>query len=189
MRLLSENPEISTREIADEVGVSNGKAYYCVTALIEKGLVKVQNFSKSEKKAAYLYQLTPRGIREKALLTATFLERKRQEFEDLKAEIARLEGYPGEDFFWWHIETMLTQRAGRRCATGAVLRAAGPFHQLRKAAVVRQPGDSGVVHLPLVNEGATGVHDDQTVVDGQRITCHTLAITHSILGVERCCSN
>ena len=91
MRLLSENPEISTREIADEVGVSNGKAYYCVTALIEKGLVKVQNFSQSEKKAAYLYQLTPRGIREKALLTAKFLERKRQEFEDLKAEIARLE--------------------------------------------------------------------------------------------------
>ena len=91
MRLLSENPEISTREIADEVGVSNGKAYYCVTALIEKGLVKVQNFSKSEKKAAYLYQLTPRGIREKALMTATFLERKRQELEDLKAEITRLE--------------------------------------------------------------------------------------------------
>ena len=96
MRLLSENPEISTRQIADAVGVSNGKAYYCVSALIEKGLVKVKNFSNSEKKTSYLYQLTPRGIREKALLTTKFLERKLEEFEDLKAEIARLEGDLGE---------------------------------------------------------------------------------------------
>ena len=72
MRLLAENPEISTRQIADAVGVSNGKAYYCVSALIEKGLVKVKNFSNSEKKTSYLYQLTPRGIREKALLTTKF---------------------------------------------------------------------------------------------------------------------
>ena len=97
MRLLSENPEISTRQIADEVGVSNGKAYYCVSALIGAGFVKVKNFSNSEKKAAYLYQLTPRGMREKALLTAKFLERKLQEFEDLKAEIARLELDLGEE--------------------------------------------------------------------------------------------
>ena len=48
MRLLAENPEISTRQIADAVGVSNGKAYYCVSALIEKGLVKVRNFSNSD---------------------------------------------------------------------------------------------------------------------------------------------
>jgi len=96
MRLLAENPEISTRQIADAVGVSNGKAYYCVSALIEKGLVKVKNFSNSEKKTSYLYQLTPRGIREKALLTTKFLERKLEEFEDLKAEIARLEGDLGE---------------------------------------------------------------------------------------------
>jgi len=96
MRLLAENPEISTRQIADAVGVSNGKAYYCVSALIEKGLVKVKNFSNSEQKTSYLYQLTPRGIREKALLTTKFLERKLEEFEDLKAEIARLEEDLGE---------------------------------------------------------------------------------------------
>jgi len=90
MRLLAENPEISTRQIAD------AKAYYCVSALIEKGLVKVKNFSNSEQKTSYLYQLTPRGIREKALLTTKFLERKLEEFEDLKAEIARLEEDLGE---------------------------------------------------------------------------------------------
>jgi hypothetical protein len=64
---------------------------------VETGFVKVKNFSNSEKKTAYLYQLTPRGVREKALLTAKFLERKLQEFEDLKAEIARLEHDLGEE--------------------------------------------------------------------------------------------
>ena len=92
IRLLSENPEISTRQIANLVGVSNGKAYYCISALIEKGLVKAQNFSKSDNKTSYIYQLTPRGLREKTILTSKFLERKLQEFEDLKVEIARLEG-------------------------------------------------------------------------------------------------
>lgn len=33
------------------------------------------------------------------------------------AEIARLEGYPGEDFFWWHVENMLTEHAGFKGAT------------------------------------------------------------------------
>ena len=91
MRLLSENPEITTRQIAKEVGISNGAAYYCVTALIEKGLVKIQNFSKSDSKSHYLYQLTPRGVRQKAILTANFLDRKLQEYRDLKEEIERLE--------------------------------------------------------------------------------------------------
>ena len=96
MRLLSENPEISTRQIAEAVGISNGKAYYCVNALIEAGLVKLKNFSNSDKKASYLYQLTPKGIRQKARLTSDFLDRKLVEFETLKEEIARLERDLGE---------------------------------------------------------------------------------------------
>jgi len=76
--------------------VSNKKAYYSVSALIGEGRVKVKNFSNSEKKTAYLCQLTPRGIREKALLKTKFLERKLAQFEDLKAEIARLEEKLGE---------------------------------------------------------------------------------------------
>lgn len=32
-------------------------------------------------------------------------------------ELARLEGYPGADFFWWHIETMLAKHAGFAGAT------------------------------------------------------------------------
>ena len=91
MRLLNDEPTISTREIASRVGISNGAAYYCVTALIELGFVKLNNFAKSETKSNYIYELTPRGIREKAILTAQFLERKRQEYNDLKLEINRLE--------------------------------------------------------------------------------------------------
>ena len=91
MELLQEDPSITTREIADKVGISNGAAYYCVTALIEKGFVKLKNFARSNTKSNYLYELTPRGIRAKALLTTQFLERKRQEYSNLKAEIERLE--------------------------------------------------------------------------------------------------
>ena len=97
MRLLDEDPSISTREIAEKVGISNGAAYYCVTALVEKGFVKLKNFTESKNKANYIYELTPRGIRAKAALTISFLERKRNEYEDLKLEIERLEIELGVD--------------------------------------------------------------------------------------------
>ena len=97
MRLLNENPSISTREIARRIGISNGAAYYCVTALIEKGFVKLKNFTQSKTKANYIYELTPRGIRAKAALTISFLERKRSEYDDLKLEIERLESELGDD--------------------------------------------------------------------------------------------
>ena len=97
MRLLDEDPSISTREIAKKVGISNGAAYYCVTALVEKGFVKLKNFKQSKNKANYFYELTPRGIRAKAALTVSFLERKKHEYEDLKLEIERLESELGVD--------------------------------------------------------------------------------------------
>ena len=95
MRLLDEDPSISTREIAKKVGISNGTAYYCVTALVEKGFVKLKNFTQSKTRANYIYELTPRGIRAKAALTVSFLERKRHEYEDLTVEIERLESELG----------------------------------------------------------------------------------------------
>ncbi len=95
MRLLDQDPSISTREIARRVGISNGAAYYCVTALVDKGFVKLKNFAQSKTKANYFYELTPRGIRAKAALTVSFLERKRHEYQDLKLEIERLESELG----------------------------------------------------------------------------------------------
>ena len=97
MRLLDDEPSISTREIARRVGISNGAAYYCVTALVDKGFVKLKNFARSKTKGNYIYELTSRGIRAKAALTVSFLERKKNEYEDLKLEIERLESELGVD--------------------------------------------------------------------------------------------
>lgn len=91
MRLLDKNPEMSIRQLADAVGVSNGSAYYLITALIEKGFIKLGNFKKNPRKGQYAYLLTPTGIREKSILTHKFIEFKRQEFEELKSEIQALE--------------------------------------------------------------------------------------------------
>jgi EPS-associated MarR family transcriptional regulator len=95
MRLISVNPEMSTRQVADEVGISNGSAYYVLTALVGKGFVKLGNFKNNARKGQYAYLLTPKGIKEKSLLTHSFIERKRQEFEDLRAEIQALEQEAG----------------------------------------------------------------------------------------------
>jgi EPS-associated MarR family transcriptional regulator len=95
MRLIYANPEMSTRQVAQEVGISNGSAYYVVTALVEKGFVKLGNFKNSSRKGQYAYLLTPKGIREKSLLTHSFIERKREEFEVLRAEIQALEEEAG----------------------------------------------------------------------------------------------
>ena len=90
LRLLEDNPEMSTRDLADEMGISNGAAYYCLNALVEKGWVKLGNFKRSEHKGRYAYVLTPSGIAERAGLTKRFLARKINEYEALKAEIEEL---------------------------------------------------------------------------------------------------
>lgn len=97
MRLIEEDPSISTREIARKVGISNGAAYYCITALIEKGFVKLKNFTQSKNKVNYFYELTPRGVRVKAALTVRFLELKKNEYQRLIEEIDRLESELGTD--------------------------------------------------------------------------------------------
>ena len=91
MRLIDGNSEMSSRQIADKVGIANGSAYYVLTALVEKGFVKLENFKNSQRKGQYAYLLTPRGIREKSLLTHRFIGRKRREFDALRAEIESLE--------------------------------------------------------------------------------------------------
>ncbi|SFK75883.1 MarR family EPS-associated transcriptional regulator [Shimia haliotis] len=87
LRLLQENPEMSQRELAAAVGVSVGGMHYVLNALIEKGLVKLGNFTAAEDKRRYAYVLTPKGIKEKSLITGRFLKRKLAEYEALKAEI------------------------------------------------------------------------------------------------------
>ena len=90
LRLLQDDPDMTQREIAAKLGLSASGLNYCLKALIDKGWVKVQNFSRSKNKFGYIYVLTPQGLAEKALLTGRFLKRKIQEYEALKAEIDAL---------------------------------------------------------------------------------------------------
>jgi EPS-associated MarR family transcriptional regulator len=90
MRLLEARPELSQRDIARELGISLGKANYCLQALIRRGLVKVGNFTNSHNKAAYMYLLTPRGIERKATLAVRFLKEKMREYEALRVEIEQM---------------------------------------------------------------------------------------------------
>jgi EPS-associated MarR family transcriptional regulator len=87
LRLLHENPELTQRELGKRVGVSLGAVNYCLKALIERGLVKASNFSKSPNKLGYVYVLTPAGIAEKTMLTGSFLRRRITEYQALRAEI------------------------------------------------------------------------------------------------------
>lgn len=91
LRLLQDNPDVTQRQMAQQLGISLGGLNYCLKALVEKGWVKVENFSKSERKLRYVYLLTPRGIAAKAKLTNRFLKRKLDEYEALKVEIRELQ--------------------------------------------------------------------------------------------------
>ena len=97
-RIISEYPQLTSRELAQKVGISNGSAYYLLTSLIDKGYVKLSNFKENPQKIKYSYILTPKGIREKSLITSKFLVRKKQEFEMLKEEINFLEKSVGNVF-------------------------------------------------------------------------------------------
>ena len=98
LEIISKNSQMTSRQIAKEVGISNGSAYYLLTSLIDKGFVKLSNFKESPKKAKYSYLLTPKGIREKSMIVNEFLTRKRKEFEALKEEINSLEKSIGNIF-------------------------------------------------------------------------------------------
>jgi EPS-associated MarR family transcriptional regulator len=90
LKHMEANPDATQRDLAKALGVSLGSTNFCVRALIAQGWVKAQNFRRSDNKLAYAYLLTPQGIEAKARITARFLQRKRAEYETLKAEIAQL---------------------------------------------------------------------------------------------------
>lgn len=87
LRKLEQNPKYTQRELSKEMGVSLGKVNYCMKKLIEKGLVKLANFSNNSDKVSYIYLLTPKGIENKSKLTIEFLKIKVEEYNMLKKEI------------------------------------------------------------------------------------------------------
>jgi EPS-associated MarR family transcriptional regulator len=90
LKLLQEKPGITQRALAKEVGMSLSGINYCISALAEKGWIKMGNFSKNPDKLSYAYLLTPTGVAEKAVLTRRFLQRKMAEYEKLQDEIEAL---------------------------------------------------------------------------------------------------
>jgi EPS-associated MarR family transcriptional regulator len=90
LRLLEQDPNLSQRALAQQLGISLGKAHYLLQALLSKGLLKMRNFERSDHKLAYSYLLTPVGMIEKARMTREFLRRKEEEFQSLRVMIDQL---------------------------------------------------------------------------------------------------
>ena len=91
LKILEQQPELTQRQLAEELGVSLGKTHDLVKSLIDVGWVKFDNFQRSDNKWGYAYLLTPKGIVEKAAITARFLVRKQREHTQLQEEIAQLQ--------------------------------------------------------------------------------------------------
>ena len=91
LKALQENPDVTQRELAARLGISLGKANYCLRAVMERGWVKMANFRRNPNKMGYVYLLTPKGIEEKTRFAVRFLRHKLDEFDALKAEIEGLQ--------------------------------------------------------------------------------------------------
>ena len=87
LRKIKSKPDSTQRELAEELGFSLGKLNYCLIALKNKGLIKINNFKKNPNKINYIYVLTPQGVSEKTKLTLNFMKRKMKEYDELKREI------------------------------------------------------------------------------------------------------
>ena len=89
LRRIYKNPKQSQRKMANKLGFSLGKLNYCIKQLREKGLIKINNFRKSDNKFKYMYILTPKGVDEKTKITINFMKQKMKEYEELKRELKK----------------------------------------------------------------------------------------------------
>ncbi|MGX9367286.1 MarR family EPS-associated transcriptional regulator [Desulfoplanes sp. PS50] len=96
-KLIHDNPEISQRELARTLGISLGKANYCLQGLIGKGMIKASRFCNNKNKSIYLYLLTPKGIEDKARVTLRYLKRRMKEYDEIREEIALIKEEIGRE--------------------------------------------------------------------------------------------
>ena len=89
LRKLNKDSSLSQRELAKKLGLSLGKVNYCLIALKEKGLIKINNFKKNPNKLNYAYILTPKGIAEKTKITIRFMKQKMHEYDELQKELKK----------------------------------------------------------------------------------------------------
>jgi len=90
LKLLEQQPIMTQRQIAKKLNMSLGKTHYLIKSLIDVGWVKLDNFQRSDNKWSYAYLLTPKGIVEKAVITAKFLTSRQREYSHLQLEIQQL---------------------------------------------------------------------------------------------------
>ncbi len=89
LRKINKKSDITQRELSSSLGLSLGKINYCLSALKDKGFIKIKNFKKSKNKLKYMYVLTPEGIAEKTKITINFMKQKMKEYEDLKRDLKK----------------------------------------------------------------------------------------------------
>tara|TARA_X000001036_G_C20408968_1_gene696151 strand:+ start:386 stop:700 length:315 start_codon:yes stop_codon:yes gene_type:complete len=88
LRKINDDPNISQRKMAEDLGFSLGKLNYCLKALQKKGFVKLQNFGNKKNKIKYFqHVITSRGISHRLNLTLYFMKKKMKEYDELKKEI------------------------------------------------------------------------------------------------------
>ena len=90
LKWLQNNPNITQRKLASELGVSLGKVNFLLKSLTQVGWVKLENFKRSDNKIGYAYLLTPAGLSEMARIARSYLERKEVEYQQLENEIQQL---------------------------------------------------------------------------------------------------
>lgn len=90
LKLLAGDPNLSQRATAQRMGISLGKTNYVLSELAEKGIIKIKRFNDAQQKILYSYLLTPRGLEQKAKITAGFLKRKLAEYEEIKRQIKEI---------------------------------------------------------------------------------------------------
>ena len=91
LKILEQQPDLTQRQLSEELGVSLGTTNYLVKSLVDVGWVKLDNFQRSNSKWGYAYLLTPKGMVEKASITTRFLVRKQREYNELQQEIVQLQ--------------------------------------------------------------------------------------------------
>ena len=87
MKLIEATPDNTQRDLAEKLEVSVGKANYLLKGLIQKGLLKAENFQKSQNKLGYVYKLTPAGLEHKARITLRYMQKRVAEYEAMKKDL------------------------------------------------------------------------------------------------------
>lgn len=87
LREIERNPQVTQRNLAEKLEISLGQINFILKALINKGIIEAKNFKNSKNKFAYMYILTPEGIKMKIELTHKFFIWKTEEYKKLQQEI------------------------------------------------------------------------------------------------------